>query len=196
MTAAVAPTVGLAADPVAGIVGKLPAHGDFVRRGGPGAVLAQVDRWLDHELGGAVAAGMGLDEAVAALDGWRFAFDGPDGRVIAVAIASGDGVGRIFPLIATTTGASVDHAAAEAWCAAAADALAVIRDAGQGADAALAAVAAVEPPASAVAAAENGGDGAGPAGGWWHPAVDAATGMAAQLPVGDAFRALLAGRTG
>ena len=68
------------------LFGKLPAHGDFVRRGGPGAVLTRIDDWLDGELGGAVAAGMPLDEAVAALDGWRFAVTSADAPVIAVAI--------------------------------------------------------------------------------------------------------------
>ena len=185
VTAAAAPT------PIIGIVGKLPAHGDFVRRGGPGAVLTRIDDWLDGELGGAVATEMPLDAAVAALDGWRFAFAGTDGPVIAVAVASGDGVGRLFPLVATVTGASAGREAAETWCAAAADALVMVRDAGQGADAALAAVAAIDPPAD-----DEIGDAAGPAGGWWHPAADAPAGDDARLPVGDAFRALLAGRTG
>ncbi len=181
VTAASAPT------PVVGIVGKLPAHGDFVRRGGPGAVMTRIDDWLDGELGGAVAAGMPLDAAVAALDGWRFAFAATDGPVIAVVVASGDGVGRIFPLVATVTGAAAGREAAETWCAAAADALVAVRDAGQGADAALAAVAAIDPPGDAAAA---------PATGWWHPGADAPAGDDVRLPVGDAFRALLSGRTG
>jgi type VI secretion system protein ImpM len=167
--------------PVTGLVGKLPAHGDFVRRGGPGAGLAQVDAWLDRELGGAVAAGIMLDAGVEALDGWRFATTGPEGPMIAVAIASGDGVGRVFPLVATLTGATTDRVAAEHWCAAAADALAGVRDAGQGADAALAALSAIEPPA-----------GDGPAAtGWWHPDPAATAGEAADLPSGAAFRSLL-----
>lgn len=181
VTAASAPT------PIIGIVGKLPAHGDFVRRGGPGAVLTRIDDWLDGELGGAVAARMPLDAAVAALDGWRFAFAGTDGLAIAVVVASGDGVGRFFPLVATVTGASAGHEAADTWCAAAADALVAVRDAGQGADAALAAVAAIDPPGDKAAA---------PVAGWWHPATDAPAGDDARLPVGDAFRALLSGRTG
>jgi type VI secretion system protein ImpM len=167
--------------PVLGLVGKLPAHGDFVRRGGPAAVLAQVDAWLDQELGGAVAAGITLDEAVDALDGWRFATHGAGGPVIAVAVASGDGVGRVFPLVATLAGAAVACVEAESWCAAAADAIAAVRDAGQGADAALAALAAIEPP---------GGDGPATTG-WWHPDDAAAAGEAADLPTGDAFRSLL-----
>jgi type VI secretion system protein ImpM len=167
--------------PVLGLVGKLPAHGDFVRRGGPAAVLAQVDAWLDHELGGAAAAGIMLDDAVEALDGWRFATHGAGGPVIAVAVASGDGVGRVFPLVATLAGVAVARGEAETWCAAAADAIAAVRDAGQGADAALAALAAIEPPG-----------GAGPAtSGWWHPGEDVAAGEAADLPTGDAFRLLL-----
>lgn len=167
--------------PACGLVGKLPAHGDFVRRGGPAAVLAQVDAWLDHELGGAVAAGIMLDEAVEALDGWRFAIIQADVPVIAVAIASGDGVGRVFPLVATLAGTAADRPAAERWCAAAAEALAGIRDAGQGADAALAALSAIEPPV---------GDGPATTG-WWHPDVDAVAGEAADLPTGAAFRSLL-----
>ncbi|GAA3713700.1 hypothetical protein GCM10022268_23090 [Sphingomonas cynarae] len=175
--------------PIVGIVGKLPAHGDFVRRGGPGAVLTRIDDWLDGELGGAVAAGTPLDAAVAALDGWRFAVASAEGLVIAVAVASGDGVGRIFPVVATVTSAAAGREAAETWCAAAADALVAVRDAGQGADAALAALA-------AVAAIDPPGDAAAPATGWWHPGADAPAGDDARLPVGDAFRALLSGRTG
>jgi type VI secretion system protein ImpM len=178
--AAPSPVAGPVVGPVVGVIGKLPAHGDFVRRGGPATVLTRIDAWLDGELGGAIAAGMTLDAAVAALDGCRFAFLADGASVVAVVMASGDRVGRVFPLVASVTGAAMGLAAAETWCAAAADALIAIRDAGQGADIALAAVAAIDPPA---------GDDAMPAAGWWHPgdAVPVGTG----LPVGEAFRALL-----
>lgn len=168
------------AAPVVGVVGKLPAHGDFVRRGGPGTVLMRIDAWLDGELGGAIATGMTLDAAVAALDGCRVAFMAEDTPVVVVVMASGDRVGRVFPLVASVTGAAMGLAAAETWCAAAADALIAVRDAGQGADVAAAAVAAIDPP---------GGDDAMPAAGWWRPGEPVPVGMC--LPVGQAFRALL-----
>lgn len=174
--------------PVAGIAGKLPAHGDFVRRGGPVAALALIDRWLDAELGGAVAGGIALDDAVAALDGWRFAFAGADGAaILAVALAGEDAVGRRFPLVGLLAGTRAAPDAAEAWCAAAADALARARDAGDAGDAALAAIAAIAPPSADPA---NGADAAA---GWWRAGDPAPTGEA-RLPMGAAFRALLAER--
>lgn len=159
-----APAIGI------GLIGKLPAHGDFVRRGQPAAVLALIDRWLDRELGAAVSAGIPLDEAVTALDGAHGAFAHDGGIVLAALVASGDGVGRRFPLVATLTGAAAGPDAAKAWCAAAADALAAARDGGDDADAALSAVAAITPPAWA---------GDIPTTGWWRGGDATADGGAA-----------------
>lgn len=166
--------------PVAGIVGKLPGHGDFIRRGGPAPVLMRLDDWLDGELSAAITAGVTLEVAVAALNDCRFAFTAEGVPVVAVMVASGDRVGRVFPLVASMTGASISVKAAETWCAAAADALVAIRDGGQDADDALATVTAIDPP--------DGND-AGQAAGWWHPDHPAPVGT--NLPVGEAFRALV-----
>lgn len=234
---------------VCGLVGKLPAHGDFVRRGQPKAALARLDQWLDAELGGAVAAGIVLEDAVDALDGWRFAVpigDGAHDGIIVVAVASVDRVGRRFPLLGLLSGLPLPLEAAEAWCAAAEAALGAVRDAGGDADAALAAlnmirmtggarstaatplisdVAAADARAAEIAlgadapASEMSAPTAAPvvgvafgaddhaakatppadtsatpplAGGWWREGDVQATG--ADLPVGEAFRALLEAR--
>lgn len=166
------------APPLVGIVGKLPAHGDFVRRGGPAEVLALVDRWLDAELGKVVGEGMALEEAVDALDGWRFRFVAPGATALASLIASGDRVGRRFPLVATITGSD----GAEDWCAAAATALAGVRNAGDNADAALAALAAIPVP----------DEGNTDTPGWWRASGEVTpAGPDGALPTGDAFAALL-----
>lgn len=148
-----------------GLVGKLPAHGDFVRRGGPASILVALDRWLDVELSRA-------PELVDAMDGWRFAVrvDGQD--VLGTIVASEDAVGRRFPVIATVS-TMADDQNAEAWCAQASGVLARERHAD-------AAIAALSTPAKA--------DGE-PAVGWWHADGRASWGEAV-LPTGDAFARL------
>ncbi|WP_426956420.1 type VI secretion system-associated protein TagF [Muricoccus radiodurans] len=88
---------------VAGVFGKLPAHGDFVRRGLPARFVEPWDAWLSA---GLVAAAEALGE-----DAWRDAWDtalpfrfrlapGACGREAAIGVAfpSTDMVGRRFPL--------------------------------------------------------------------------------------------------
>ena len=162
---------------IVGIVGKLPAHGDFVRRGQPVAMLASIDRWLDKEFGAIVGTGTPLDHAVDALDGVRGVFGHGGAPVLTTLIASGDAVGRRFPLVATLTGTRAGHHAAEAWCAAAAAALAATRDNGGDADAALAAVATIAPPTA------TAGD--TPATGWWRAGDDGTDGGAADGGAAD-----------
>jgi type VI secretion system protein ImpM len=88
--------------PVTGIFGKVPAHGDFVRRGLPTSFVAPWDAWLQagiacarERLGGRWEAAW--DQAPA----WRFLLPagacGPD-AVAGVMLPSEDMVGRRFPI--------------------------------------------------------------------------------------------------
>jgi type VI secretion system protein ImpM len=88
--------------PVTGLYGKIPAHGDFVRRGLPSSFIAPWDAWLQQ---GMAAAREALGPRwTAAWDGappWRFALPagacGPE-PVAGVILPSEDMVGRRFPL--------------------------------------------------------------------------------------------------
>lgn len=96
-----------------GLFGKLPAHGDFVRRGLPRSFVEPWDAWLSA---GVEAARAALDEgwnaAWEAAPVWRFRLSpglcGPD-AVVGVMATSQDMVGRRFPLTlaATLPGAAV-----------------------------------------------------------------------------------------
>ncbi len=81
-----------------GFVGKLPAHGDFVRRGLAPAVAATLDAWLQREFGRA------SDPAAAmrALPPLRFASTAlADGQLaLGAMIPSGDSVGRDYVAVA------------------------------------------------------------------------------------------------
>ncbi|MBR0655416.1 type VI secretion system-associated protein TagF [Plastoroseomonas arctica] len=87
-----------------GIYGKMPAHGDFVRRGLPSSFVAPWDAWL---AAGVAAAREQLDAGFAAVwdeaPAWRFSLPagvcGPD-AVAGVMLPSEDTVGRRFPLTA------------------------------------------------------------------------------------------------
>lgn len=88
--------------PLMGLYGKVPAHGDFVRRGLPSSFVGPWDAWLQD---GMAAARERLGDRWATLwDGappWRFALPagacGPD-AVAGVMLPSEDMVGRRFPL--------------------------------------------------------------------------------------------------
>ncbi|WP_420139326.1 type VI secretion system-associated protein TagF [Sphingomonas sp.] len=84
--------------PRAALFGKLPAHGDFVRRGDPDLVQA-LDGWLTAEVDRfAVGAGYDLDARLSELPTWCFRLPGDISGALA---ASRDKVGRIYPVIAT-----------------------------------------------------------------------------------------------
>lgn len=93
----------LSGGPVAiGLYGKMPAHGDFVRRALPGSFVTPWDAWL---AAGIAAARDRLGQEFAAVwdsaPAWRFALPagicGPD-AVAGVMLPSADTVGRRFPL--------------------------------------------------------------------------------------------------
>lgn len=142
------PSAPSAAGPVAGLFGKLPAHGDFVRRGWPDETVEAVDRWLTETIGAIRAVRDDSDFAdwMRAAPLWRGFVPagqlGPHALHLGVA-PSVDRAGRLFPIaagVAADDAAAWDHAerAGEALDAAIYDALA-----GQGdADAMVAAIAA------------------------------------------------------
>ena len=85
-----------------GLFGKLPAHGDFVRRALPRSFVAPWDAWLSEGMAAARAAfGEGWDDAWDHAPAWRFRLApgacGPDAAV-GVMLPSADMVGRRFPL--------------------------------------------------------------------------------------------------
>ncbi len=114
--------------PVAGLFGKLPAHGDFVRRGWADATVDAIDRWLTETIANARAArgidAFGLWMRAAPL--WRGFV--PAGRLGPQALHLGiapsiDRAGRLFAVAAgvaaeattawrhaTTAGGAVDAA--------------------------------------------------------------------------------------
>jgi len=125
---------------IVGLFGKLPAHGDFVRRGLPGAVVAGLDDWLQTELSRAADP----SAVIAAMPPVRFAstalLDGY--HAVGVMVSSSDSVGRDFPLVAVALSGQNDTDASDAstvgdcdvWSAAAEAALIEARDGGLSAD--------------------------------------------------------------
>lgn len=95
--------------PVAGLFGKLPAHGDFVRRGWPDETVDAVDRWLTGGIAGVRGA---RDDA--AFTAWMHAAPlwlgyVPPGMLGPLALHIGlapsiDRAGRLFPLAAGVAG--------------------------------------------------------------------------------------------
>ncbi|MDB5372667.1 MAG: tagF [Belnapia sp.] len=154
----VGPSVGL----LVGLFGKLPAHGDFVRRGLPGSFCEPWDAWLQAGIAAARdRLGAGWEAAWDAAPAWRFALPagacGPD-PVAGVLAPSADAVGRRFAL----TGAAVLPGATEAawpapWFAAMEGALRAAQAGGLDADA----LAALLPLPGTAEPAEA------PAPGWW-----------------------------
>jgi type VI secretion system protein ImpM len=120
-----------------GAYGKLPAHGDFVRRGLPGSFVAPWDAWLQATVGTAIER-LGPDFSARwdSLGAWHFRLPpgccGPDG-VAGVVLPSSDLVGRAFPL--TIAVLSVGEARpSPAWHEEAAAAGASARDRGDSID--------------------------------------------------------------
>ncbi len=86
----------------AGLFGKLPARGDFVRLGLPSGFVAAWDDWLQQALPHSRAAlGGGWQDAWLEAPVWRFALApgvcGP-GAVLGLMLPSVDSAGRYFPL--------------------------------------------------------------------------------------------------
>lgn len=91
-----------AARAVTGLYGKMPAHGDFVRRNLPKSFIDPWDSWLAAGIEAARGRlGAQWDEVWARAPAWRFALPpgacGPD-PATGVMMPSEDSVGRQFPL--------------------------------------------------------------------------------------------------
>ncbi len=87
---------------VTGLYGKVPAHGDFVRRGLPSSFVTPWDAWLQDAVAAArESLGPGWADAWDHAPAWRFALPagacGPD-AVAGVMLPSQDTVGRRFPV--------------------------------------------------------------------------------------------------
>ncbi|WP_421988707.1 type VI secretion system-associated protein TagF [Roseococcus sp.] len=122
-----------------GLFGKLPAHGDFVRRVLPRSFVAPWDAWLSEGI--AIARDrLGEDwEAVwQAAPPWRFRLSpgacGPD-AAFGVVVTSADTVGRYFPLTLATVLPMAGLPPPEEWYEALEAAALNARDGGLDADA-------------------------------------------------------------
>lgn len=175
----------------AGLYGKLPARGDFVRAGMPTHFVAPWDSWLQAALSSSQAQ-LGASWRAAWLEApvWRFALApglcGPH-AVLGLWLPSVDRVGRYFPLTLAAfplaaAGAGPDDA--DAWLAAA-------EEAGRAAlarDAAPDEIAALLPPAPPWAGAPHRGSL------WWTdggPRVAATRRTFNAMPGPEAFAAML-----
>jgi type VI secretion system protein ImpM len=156
-----------------GLYGKLPAHGDFVRRNLPEAFVTPWDEWLQA---GIIAAREELGDEFP--DIWSAArpvsFHLPASAcgprpVAGVLLTSADFVGRRFPLTLAAVLPPDAAAPSREWYASLASAGSAALDNGQTADALLADVLAALPadlPAGAGGETEPEAE-AGPDFGWW-----------------------------
>ncbi len=187
-----------------GFFGKLPAHGDFVRRGLPTALTSRLDGWLQTEFG----RRMDPAASIAALAALRFASSAVINHELALGtmIASQDRVGRDYVVIAIRLSAHPSQvlpdpipAAWDDWCGRAEVLLVAARDGAWTADATQAALetasrtAVVELTAAAPFALP---DTAAPTTASWRPMLGPAASTwidrSGVLPSGDAFDQFLA----
>jgi protein phosphatase/serine/threonine-protein phosphatase Stp1 len=127
-----------------GVYGKLPSHGDFVRRELPVSFVQPWDLWLQS---GLLAARESLvhefDALWAHAPAWRFRMPAGvcgDSEVAGVLLASQDAAGRVFPLTLATLLSPGTTQPNEAWYGAVEQAGVVARDQGHTVDALLAAL--------------------------------------------------------
>lgn len=96
---------------VAGLFGKVPAHGDFVWRGWPDALVARLDNWLTHGLSAlrATLGEAGYAETMASAPLWHCWLIGPAGECMhGVITPTVDSAGRMFMLVAGIAGPAAD----------------------------------------------------------------------------------------
>lgn len=166
-----------------GIYGKLPAHGDFIRRALPDGFVAPWDEWLQQgiahareELGESFAA------VWAAAPAWRFRL--PAGtcgarEAAGVLLASEDTVGRRFPITLAALLPPHQPPPSASWYEFVEERARAGRDGNEGADALLASL-----------PAEPWPDADAPPPGWWR--ADARWDLPALVPPAM-FRVLLEG---
>lgn len=80
------------------IFGKLPAHGDFIRRGISEAVAGDLDDFLSASLSDAASLA-DFDDLYGQAPAWRFIADFGDVAMCGVIAPSVDRVGRQFPIL-------------------------------------------------------------------------------------------------
>ncbi len=105
--------------PLSGLYGKVPAHGDFVRRGLPTSFVGPWDAWLAAGIASArERLGPYWEAAWDSAPAWRFALPagvcGPD-AVAGVMLPSQDQVGRRFPITLAALLAPGDAPPDVAW---------------------------------------------------------------------------------
>jgi type VI secretion system protein ImpM len=174
--------------PLTGLYGKVPAHGDFVRRGLPTSFVGPWDEWLQRGIAAArERLGPRWADAWDAAPAWRFALPagacGPD-AVAGVMLMSEDMVGRRFPITLAALLPPGAPPPEEAWFAAVEAAAIAGRRGRADADALLAAI--PRPGDAVVAALPLDGGAAAPA---EHAAPDPAAWASAWetvAPAGDA----------
>lgn len=108
--------------PLTGLFGKVPAHGDFVRRGLPTSFVAPWDAWLQQGMEAARdRLGPRWADVWDSAPPWRFALPagacGPD-AVVGVMLPSQDMVGRRFPITLAALVKPEASTPAPAWFAA------------------------------------------------------------------------------
>ena len=163
-----------------GLYGKLPAHGDFIRRRLPDSFVTPWDAWLQAGiLAAREALGDGFAEAWSQAPAWCFRLPpgvcGPDAAA-GLLLASEDRVGRLFPLTLAALLDPADPPPAAGWYDALRDAA---RDAAGSADTLLAAL------------PDPWGADDAPGEGWWRDA-DAVWPLPS-LPSPEEFRVLVEG---
>ena len=167
-----------------GLYGKLPAHGDFVRRILPESFVTPWDAWLQTGIASARdALGGDFDAVWAVAPAWCFRLPAGacgDDAVAGVLLTSEDLVGRRFPLTLAALLPSGTPMPTAGWYAALEAAGRGCRDQGEPADALLHALPAAPWPGEDT-----------PAPGWWMTA-DLRWDLPA-LPPPSQFHILLAG---
>ncbi|GGH20154.1 hypothetical protein GCM10007036_23540 [Alsobacter metallidurans] len=101
-----------------GFYGKIPAHGDFVRRNVPDAFVAAWDRWLQDAMAAVKDAfGTDLHDVWEQAPVWRFRIAGAEGVAIVegVLAPSRDWVDRLFPLAVVRLAGPDEPAAPPLW---------------------------------------------------------------------------------
>jgi type VI secretion system ImpM family protein len=148
-----------------GVYGKLPSHGDFVRRELPLNFVQPWDQWLQEGLRAArESLAREFDALWAAAPAWRFRIPAGacgDSEVAGVMVTSQDAAGREFPLTLATLVPGGMTEPNDAWYAAVEQAGLAARDRGHTVDALLAALPTPEVARSFSPDAEV------PAEGWW-----------------------------
>ncbi|MBR0677726.1 type VI secretion system-associated protein TagF [Roseomonas alkaliterrae] len=149
--------------PLTGLYGKVPAHGDFVRRGLPTSFVGPWDEWLQHGMAAArERLGPRWAEAWDGAPAWRFALPagacGPD-AVAGVMLASQDMVGRRFPITLAALLPPGAPTPEEAWFAAVEAAAIAGRRGRADADALLAAIPRPGDPLVAAPPLDDGAEG-------------------------------------